>query len=108
MGPFASKPAPTLDRVPAKEMRSVWERACSRSRRLGPELIAHKKAPNQSGLFHAIKRQALLTLPAFQHQGGVSALAHQTSTGANQTSAASHDLSRLAVDLNTLVARFSV
>jgi len=35
-------------------------------------------------------------------------LAHQTSTGANQTSAASHELSRLAVDLNTLVARFSV
>jgi methyl-accepting chemotaxis protein len=35
-------------------------------------------------------------------------LAMQTSAGANQTSAASQELSRLAVDLNTLVARFSV
>ncbi|MGE8498275.1 MAG: methyl-accepting chemotaxis protein [Pseudomonas sp.] len=35
-------------------------------------------------------------------------LAVQTSAGANQTSAASHELSRLAVDLNTLVARFTV
>ncbi|MGE8361536.1 methyl-accepting chemotaxis protein [Pseudomonas sp.] len=35
-------------------------------------------------------------------------LALQTSAGANQTSAASHELSRLAVDLNTLVSRFTV
>ncbi|MDR9874220.1 hypothetical protein RJC98_03425 [Pseudomonas allii] len=37
-----------------------------------------------------------------------SASEQQTSTGANQTSAASQELSRLAVDLNTMVARFSV
>ncbi|MDH0649538.1 methyl-accepting chemotaxis protein [Pseudomonas sp. GD03858] len=35
-------------------------------------------------------------------------LAHQSSAGAEQTSAASHALSRLAVDLNSLVQRFSV
>lgn len=35
-------------------------------------------------------------------------LSIQTSAGANQTSASSQELSRLAVDLNTLVARFSV
>ncbi|CAI8744816.1 methyl-accepting chemotaxis protein [Pseudomonas soli] len=35
-------------------------------------------------------------------------LAHQSSAGAEQTSAASQALSRLAVDLNTLVKRFSV
>jgi methyl-accepting chemotaxis protein len=35
-------------------------------------------------------------------------LANQTATGAQQTSAASHELSRLAVDLNALVARFTV
>nr|WP_110993979.1 methyl-accepting chemotaxis protein [Pseudomonas sichuanensis] len=35
-------------------------------------------------------------------------LAHQSSAGAEQTSAASQSLSRLAVDLNTLVQRFSV
>ncbi|WP_028237920.1 methyl-accepting chemotaxis protein [Stutzerimonas azotifigens] len=35
-------------------------------------------------------------------------LAVQTSTGANQTSAASQDLSRLAVNLNTLVGRFQL
>lgn len=35
-------------------------------------------------------------------------LANQTATGARQTSTASHELSRLAVDLNALVARFTV
>ena len=35
-------------------------------------------------------------------------LATQTSAGANQTSAASQELSRLAVDLNNMVAKFSV
>ncbi|EQM71944.1 hypothetical protein L682_29105, partial [Aquipseudomonas alcaligenes OT 69] len=32
----------------------------------------------------------------------------QTATGANQTAAASHELSRLAVELNGMVARFTV
>lgn len=35
-------------------------------------------------------------------------LSLQTAAGANQTSASSQDLSRLAVDLNTLVSRFTV
>lgn len=35
-------------------------------------------------------------------------LALQASAGTNQTSAASQELSRLAVDLNSMVARFSV
>ena len=35
-------------------------------------------------------------------------LSLQTSAGANQTSAASQELSRLAVDLNGLVARFRI
>ena len=35
-------------------------------------------------------------------------LSMQSSAGANQTSAASQELSRLAVDLNALVARFSI
>lgn len=35
-------------------------------------------------------------------------LSMQSSAGGNQTSAASQELSRLAVDLNTLVARFSI
>jgi methyl-accepting chemotaxis protein len=33
-------------------------------------------------------------------------LSTQSATGANQTSAASNELSRLAVDLNGMVARF--
>ncbi|MOA60259.1 Methyl-accepting chemotaxis protein (MCP) signaling domain protein [compost metagenome] len=35
-------------------------------------------------------------------------LATQSAAGANQTSTATHELSRLAVDLNALVARFVV
>ena len=35
-------------------------------------------------------------------------LSLQTSAGANQTSAASQELARLAIDLNTLIARFTV
>lgn len=38
----------------------------------------------------------------------ISDLATQTATGANQTSASTAELTRLAVDLNTLVARFKV
>ncbi len=35
-------------------------------------------------------------------------LATQSAAGANQTSAATHELSRLAVDLNAMVARFVI
>jgi methyl-accepting chemotaxis protein len=35
-------------------------------------------------------------------------LSAQTAAGANQTTAASQELSRLAVDLNTMIAKFVV
>uniref|UniRef100_UPI0030DCCA7C hypothetical protein n=1 Tax=Pseudomonas sp. EA_35y_Pfl1_P108 TaxID=3088688 RepID=UPI0030DCCA7C len=38
----------------------------------------------------------------------IEALATQSAAGANQTRAASHELSRLAVDLNGMVARFVI
>jgi methyl-accepting chemotaxis protein len=56
----------------------------------------------------ASEQQAAVAREVDRNLMNIRDLAHQTSTGANQTSAASHDLSRLAVDLNTLVARFSV
>ena len=56
----------------------------------------------------ASEEQAAVAREVDRNLMNIRDLAHQTSTGANQTSAASHELSRLAVDLNTLVARFSV
>ena len=56
----------------------------------------------------ASEEQAAVAREVDRNLMNIRDLAHQTSTGASQTSAASHDLSRLAVDLNTLVARFSV
>ena len=56
----------------------------------------------------ASEEQAAVAREVDRNLMNIRDLAHQTSTGANQTSAARHELSRLAVDLNTLVARFSV
>ena len=56
----------------------------------------------------ASEEQAAVAREVDRNLMNIRDLAHQTSAGANQTSAASHELSRLAVDLNTLVARFSV
>nr|WP_314534267.1 methyl-accepting chemotaxis protein [uncultured Pseudomonas sp.] len=56
----------------------------------------------------ASEQQAAVAREVDRNLMNIRDLAHQTSTGANQTSAASQELSRLAVDLNTLVARFSV
>ncbi|WLH31820.1 methyl-accepting chemotaxis protein [Pseudomonas canadensis] len=56
----------------------------------------------------ASEQQAAVAREVDRNLINIRDLAHQTSTGANQTSAASQELSRLAVDLNTLVARFSV
>ncbi|NWC75541.1 methyl-accepting chemotaxis protein [Pseudomonas sp. P7759] len=56
----------------------------------------------------ASEQQAAVAREVDRNLMNIRDLAHQTSTGANQTSAASQELSRLAVDLNTMVARFSV
>ncbi len=56
----------------------------------------------------ASEQQAAVAREVDRNLMNIRDLAHQTSAGANQTSAASQELSRLAVNLNTLVARFSV
>ena len=56
----------------------------------------------------ASEEQAAVAREVDRNLMNIRDLAHQTAAGANQTSAASQELSRLAVDLNTLVARFSV
>ena len=56
----------------------------------------------------ASEQQAAVAREVDRNLMNIRDLAHQTSTGANQTSAASQELSRLAVGLNTMVARFSV
>ncbi|SEM71321.1 methyl-accepting chemotaxis protein [Pseudomonas sp. ok272] len=69
--------------------------------------------------FTVINERNLVIASASQEQAAVARevdrnlmnirdLALQTSAGANQTSAASQELSRLAVDLNSMVAKFSV
>ncbi|MCE4055351.1 methyl-accepting chemotaxis protein [Pseudomonas sp. Au-Pse12] len=56
----------------------------------------------------ASEQQAAVAREVDRNLMNIRNLALQTSAGANQTSAASQELSRLAVDLNTMVARFSV
>ncbi|MBC3209208.1 methyl-accepting chemotaxis protein [Pseudomonas sp. SWRI111] len=56
----------------------------------------------------ASEEQAAVAREVDRNLMNIRDLATQTSAGANQTSAASQELSRLAVDLNALVARFSV
>ena len=56
----------------------------------------------------ASEQQAAVAREVDRNLMNIRDLAHQTSTGANQTSEASQELSRLAVDLNSMVARFSV
>ncbi len=56
----------------------------------------------------ASEEQAAVAREVDRNLMNIRDLAMQTSAGANQTSAASQELSRLAVDLNTMVARFSV
>jgi len=56
----------------------------------------------------ATEEQALVAREVDRNLMNIRDLAMQTSAGANQTSAASQELSRLAVDLNSMVARFSV
>jgi methyl-accepting chemotaxis protein len=56
----------------------------------------------------ASEEQAAVAREVDRNLMNIRDLAMQTSAGANQTSAASQELSRLAVDLNGMVARFSV
>ncbi|MEL7552679.1 methyl-accepting chemotaxis protein [Pseudomonas protegens] len=56
----------------------------------------------------ASEQQAAVAREVDRNLMNIRDLALQTSAGANQTSAASQELSRLAVDLNSMVARFSV
>lgn len=56
----------------------------------------------------ASEEQAQVAREVDRNLTNIRDLALQSSAGANQTSAASHDLSRLATDLNTMVAAFSV
>lgn len=56
----------------------------------------------------ASEEQAAVAREVDRNLMNIRDLAMQTSAGANQTNAASQDLSRLAVDLNGMVARFSV
>ena len=56
----------------------------------------------------ASEEQAAVAREVDRNLMNIRDLALQTSAGANQTSAASQELSRLAVDLNSMVAKFSV
>ncbi|TKJ67938.1 methyl-accepting chemotaxis protein [Pseudomonas sp. CFBP13508] len=56
----------------------------------------------------ASEQQAAVAREVDRNLINIRDLAMQTSAGANQTSAASQELSKLAVDLNGMVARFSV
>ncbi|WP_439862305.1 methyl-accepting chemotaxis protein [Pseudomonas sp. MBLB4136] len=56
----------------------------------------------------AAEEQAQVAREVDRNLVNIRDLALQTSAGANQTSAASQELSRLAVDLNGMVARFTV
>jgi len=56
----------------------------------------------------ASEEQAQVSREVDRNLVNIRDLASQSAAGANQTSAASHELSRLAVDLNTMVARFVI
>ncbi|WP_447784237.1 methyl-accepting chemotaxis protein [Pseudomonas germanica] len=56
----------------------------------------------------ASEEQAAVAREVDRNLMNIRDLAMQTSAGANQTSAASQELSRLAVDLNSMVTKFSV
>jgi methyl-accepting chemotaxis protein len=56
----------------------------------------------------AAEEQAQVAREVDRNLVNIRDLSTQSATGANQTSAASNELSRLAVDLNSMVARFSL
>lgn len=56
----------------------------------------------------ASEEQAQVSREVDRNLVNICDLAPQTAAGADQTSAASHELSRLAVDLKAMVARFVI
>ncbi|MBU0836703.1 MAG: methyl-accepting chemotaxis protein, partial [Gammaproteobacteria bacterium] len=60
------------------------------------------------GIASASEEQAQVAREVDRNLVNIRDLSLQSSAGANQTSAASQELARLAIDLNGLVARFQV
>lgn len=71
------------------------------------EAISHISERNLV-IASASEEQAQVAREVDRNLVNIRDLAQQTSAGAHETSAASQDLSRLAVDLNSLVNRFSL
>nr|WP_047301250.1 methyl-accepting chemotaxis protein [Pseudomonas fluorescens] len=97
-------------------MRNSTERAESTltiARNAGQSLDTINSAINEINernlvIASAAEEQAQVAREVDRNLVNIRDLSVQSATGANQTSAASNELSRLAVDLNGLVARFSL
>ncbi|MBU4635431.1 methyl-accepting chemotaxis protein [Pseudomonas chlororaphis] len=99
-----------------ESMRTSTERADSTlsiARGAGGALDTINTAVNEINernlvIASAAEEQALVAREVDRNLVNIRDLSVQSATGANQTSDASHELSRLAVDLNSMVARFTL
>ncbi|WIE51126.1 methyl-accepting chemotaxis protein [Pseudomonas sp. GM17] len=99
-----------------ESMRTSTERADSTlsiARGAGGALDTINTAVNEINernlvIASAAEEQALVAREVDRNLVNIRDLSVQSATGANQTSNASHELSRLAVDLNGMVARFTL
>ncbi|AZD45947.1 methyl-accepting chemotaxis protein [Pseudomonas chlororaphis] len=99
-----------------ESMRTSTERADSTlsiARGAGGALDTINTAVNEINernlvIASAAEEQALVAREVDRNLVNIRDLSVQSATGANQTSEASHELSRLAVDLNSMVARFTL
>ncbi|AIC17650.1 MULTISPECIES: methyl-accepting chemotaxis protein [Pseudomonas] len=99
-----------------ESMRTSTERADSTlsiARGAGGALDTINTAVNEINernlvIASAAEEQALVAREVDRNLVNIRDLSVQSATGANQTSDASHELSRLAVDLNNMVARFTL
>ncbi|AZE46210.1 Methyl-accepting chemotaxis sensor/transducer protein [Pseudomonas chlororaphis] len=99
-----------------ESMRTSTERADSTlsiARGAGGALDTINTAVNEINernliIASAAEEQALVAREVDRNLVNIRDLSVQSATGANQTSEASHELSRLAVDLNGMVARFTL
>ncbi|PMY69423.1 MULTISPECIES: methyl-accepting chemotaxis protein [Pseudomonas] len=99
-----------------ESMRTSTERADSTlsiARGAGGALDTINTAVNEINernlvIASAAEEQALVAREVDRNLVNIRDLSVQSATGANQTSDASHELSRLAVDLNGMVARFTL
>ena len=99
-----------------ESMRTSTERADSTlsiARGAGGALDTINAAVNEINernlvIASAAEEQALVAREVDRNLVNIRDLSVQSATGANQTSDASHELSRLAVDLNGMVARFTL